>query len=244
MGSKIYNFDKIKESLRSNLQQARKKGGFRTQNDFAEALSVSVETVRNWEQGRTVPELGTLFRICDILNCDMDYLIGRLEAPTHDLAFMQSQTRLSEDAIKKLIRIAFSDRATGRSMMLSRFIECDDFEYLLALLCADAGETQKAFTVGGAYLQVKDQAVVRYERDSVFHEMANSLEVFIPPLTNEKIMYGFVYGMYAEGELTYEQLQDVIEHYDQGDFDYIPPGYRHKKPRSNENPQDKGDRGL
>ena len=225
MGSKLYNSADIKESLRHNLQKKRKEKGFKTQDAFAEALEVSVESVRNWEQGRTLPELGTLFHICSLLDCDMDYLIGRLEVPTHDLAFIKEQTRLTEAAITKLLEIAFFDRATGNSKTLSRFIENDNFKYLIALLGAEAGDTARTTTVGNANLQISNQALVRYERDSVFHDIANQMEKSIEPEKIKKIMYRFAYGWYGEGRITKEELQNIIEHYDRGDFNYIPPGF-------------------
>ena len=228
MGSKLHNSAEVKESLRRNLQKKRKEKGFKTQSAFAEALEVSVESVRNWEQGRTLPELGTLFHICSLLDCDMDYLIGRLEVPTHDLAFIKTQTRLSEAAIKKILEIAFLDRATGNSKTLSRFIENDNFNYLIALLGARVGDTTQSFAFGNAYLQVADQALVRYERDSVFHDIASQMEKSNEPKTDEEIMYRFAYNLCSEGKITKEQLQNIIEHYDQGDFDYVPPGFHNE----------------
>lgn len=213
----------MREALRANLQRMRKMSGFKTQEAFAEVLDVSVETVRNWEQGRTLPEMETLFRICTLLNCDMDYLIGRLESTTHDLDFIKNQTHLSEAAIKKLIKIASYDRATGNSGMLSRLIENENFEYLIALLNSKAGEGDRSFTVDNAQMQVGNQAIIRYERDSVFHEIANELEAFVAPQTDHRMMCRFAYGLFAEGKLTEQQLQDVIEHFDRGDFDYSPP---------------------
>ena len=108
MGSKIYSSDNTKEALRKNLGEARKKARYKTQDAFAEALGCSVESVRNWEQGRTVPETGTLFQIAELLDCDLDYLIGRIDKPTHDLQFITDELRLSEEAVKKLMQL--SDR--------------------------------------------------------------------------------------------------------------------------------------
>ena len=108
MGSKIYSSDNTKEALRKNLGEARKTARYKTQDAFAEALGCSVESVRNWEQGRTVPETGTLFQIAELLDCDLDYLIGRIDKPTHDLQFITDELRLSEEAVKKLMQL--SDR--------------------------------------------------------------------------------------------------------------------------------------
>lgn len=106
MSSKIRNFDEIQEVFKKNLKKARKRAGYKTQEAFAEALGYSIESVRNWEQGRTIPEPGTLFRLADFLDCDLDYLIGRIDKPTHDLNFITDSIRLSEEAVEKLMRLS------------------------------------------------------------------------------------------------------------------------------------------
>lgn len=106
MGSKIRSFDEIQEVFKKNLKKARKRAGYKTQEAFAEALGYSIESVRNWEQGRTIPEPGTLFRLADFLDCDLDYLIGRIDKPTHDLNFITDSLRLSEEAVEKLMRLS------------------------------------------------------------------------------------------------------------------------------------------
>lgn len=103
----VYNFDEIKQTFGENLRKARKeKCKFKTQEAFAEAFGCNIESVRNWEQGRTVPETGTLFRLADFLDCDLDYLIGRIDKPTHDLNFITDSLRLSEEAVEKLMKLS------------------------------------------------------------------------------------------------------------------------------------------
>lgn len=105
MGYKLHSFDLC--IFGENLKKAR-KAKYKTQEKFAEALGCSVETVRNWEQGRTAPETGTLFLIAELLDCDLDYLTGRIERPTHDLEFITDQLGLSEEAVKKIMRMSKS----------------------------------------------------------------------------------------------------------------------------------------
>lgn len=106
MVSKLRSFDEIKKALKKNLKKARKKAGYKTQEDFAKAFHVSIDTVRNWEQGRGVPEIGTLLYLAEFLDCDLDYLIGRIDKPTHDLQFITDELRLSEEAVEKLMKLS------------------------------------------------------------------------------------------------------------------------------------------
>lgn len=97
MGDKLYTF-----SFKEGFKRARKKGGY-TQKSFAEKFNVSIETVKNWEQGRNVPEIETLEKLCNFFQCDVDYLLGNIECETHDIQFIHDKTGLSKEAINFLI---------------------------------------------------------------------------------------------------------------------------------------------
>lgn len=108
MGDILYT---IKDDFSKNFKKIRKDHGY-TQAKFKEKYeeiygkkTITVETIRNWEQGRNVPELQTIWKLCEIFNCDIDYLFGRIDYSTHDLEFICSKIGLSEDAVKYLIKI-------------------------------------------------------------------------------------------------------------------------------------------
>lgn len=83
------------------LQELRKQH-YKTQAQFAEALDVSLDAVRSWEQGYQPPETANLFKIVEKLDCDLDYLTGRIDRTRHDIQFIHDKTGLSEGAIRKL----------------------------------------------------------------------------------------------------------------------------------------------
>lgn len=108
MGDILYT---IKNDFSKNFKKIRKDHGY-TQASFKEKYekiygkkTITVETIRNWEQGRNVPELQTIWKLCEIFNCDIDYLFGRIDYSTHNLKFICSRLGLSEDAVKYLIDI-------------------------------------------------------------------------------------------------------------------------------------------
>lgn len=88
-------------SLREGLKRARKERGL-TQNELAEELNVHPKTVMNWEQGIATPSLENIMQLSDALECDMDYLTGKLEQPTHNIQFIHDQTGLTGEAVAKL----------------------------------------------------------------------------------------------------------------------------------------------
>lgn len=114
-------------SLRNGLKKARKLKGI-TQSELAEVMEVTLKTVMNWEQGIVNPDLETVIKLADFLECDIDYLTGRLEEPTHDIAFIHKSTGLSTAAIMKLQQQSF--KITDK-IILSKLIEHDDYKYLM-----------------------------------------------------------------------------------------------------------------
>lgn len=57
-----------------NLQFLRGEAGM-TQEQLAETLEVSRQSVSKWESGQSFPEMDTLLRICDLYQVDLDTLL-------------------------------------------------------------------------------------------------------------------------------------------------------------------------
>ena len=89
-------------SLRGGLKKARKRKGIK-QSDLADLMGVTLKTVMNWEQGIVNPDFETVMKLADKLDCDIDYLCGRLPESTHDIHFVHEFTGLSEEAIEKIM---------------------------------------------------------------------------------------------------------------------------------------------
>ncbi|MBQ8278721.1 MAG: helix-turn-helix transcriptional regulator [Roseburia sp.] len=61
-----------------NLVKYRKIKGL-TQEDMAEKMQVSRQSVSKWENGEAVPELAKIIKLADILDVSLDVLCGREE---------------------------------------------------------------------------------------------------------------------------------------------------------------------
>lgn len=105
MGDKLYS-----SSFKDGFKQARKNKGY-TQKTFSEKFNTTIETVRNWEQGRNIPEIKNLEKLCNFFHCDIDYLFGNIGCRTHDIQFIQDYTGLSEKAIEELHYLTLLDNA-------------------------------------------------------------------------------------------------------------------------------------
>lgn len=101
-----------------NLQFLRSRAG-ETQEQLAEALSVSRQSVSKWEGGQSFPEMETLLALCDRYNIDLDTLLrGSVEAScvedgTYYTAFMDRFSR----------RVAFSVGAIILGSALVTFLD-------------------------------------------------------------------------------------------------------------------------
>lgn len=65
----------IKQNIQKNIALFRKEANL-TQKQLAERLGVAVTNLASWEQGKSMPDIDTLFRLCSILNVDILTISG------------------------------------------------------------------------------------------------------------------------------------------------------------------------
>lgn len=59
------------------VRQARERMAL-SQDAFAQKLGVDTGMVGKWERGLMAPRMLTLVRLCDLANCSMDWVCGRV----------------------------------------------------------------------------------------------------------------------------------------------------------------------
>lgn len=62
-------------SFGQNLQFLRKMGNEMTQEELAEKLGVSRQTISKWELDTAYPEMNKLLELCDLFSCSLDELV-------------------------------------------------------------------------------------------------------------------------------------------------------------------------
>lgn len=82
-----------------NLQKLRKERGI-SQEQLAEQLGVTRQSVSKWESGASYPEMDKIVAICNIFHCDMDVLINK------DI----TEERDKKDA-SKIVKVGFKNIA-------------------------------------------------------------------------------------------------------------------------------------
>ena len=66
----------IEVKFKERLKELRKVNHF-LQRELAEKISVSTDTIHNWEKGRSEPCLQDLIKLAVALNTTIDFLVGK-----------------------------------------------------------------------------------------------------------------------------------------------------------------------
>lgn len=67
-------------SVGSRIKEMRAKHGM-TQPQLSEKLELSLDMVKSLEMDRSKPSIETLNKLCDVLDCTSDFLLGRTKEP-------------------------------------------------------------------------------------------------------------------------------------------------------------------
>lgn len=99
---KLHNYGK-------GFKKARKRARL-TQQSFCDEFgkiskrgSITIDTCRNWEQGRTLPDAETLVELSNFYKVSIDYLLDRSDCTTVENEYISQMTGLSDTSIQTLI---------------------------------------------------------------------------------------------------------------------------------------------
>lgn len=79
------------------LRELRNKAGY-TQNELANKLAVTGQTILNWENGIYEPKIYQLIQLADLFNVSIDYLVER-----------KTTTKMVDDICRELDQISKED---------------------------------------------------------------------------------------------------------------------------------------
>lgn len=75
-----------------------------TQDELAKYVGITRQTVSSWKDGKTVPDIESLYRICKRFDISADYLIGLSETTRYSVARGVSRVRRTKSDIGDRIR--------------------------------------------------------------------------------------------------------------------------------------------
>lgn len=102
--------------MKTKLQQIRKAAGYKSANAFADAIGMSRNTYRNYEQGISNLTLERACEFADVLCCTLDELAGRkapeiyYDDPEQEAlnGYWESMNKRGRDAVLEAVRLISS----------------------------------------------------------------------------------------------------------------------------------------
>ncbi len=85
--------DDLKQIISKNLIELRKRKKY-TQLDVADMLQYSDKAISKWEKGDSLPDVETLYKLCNIYGVTLDYL-------THEGTYEEKKEFIKNDSNKK-----------------------------------------------------------------------------------------------------------------------------------------------
>lgn len=119
-------FDKALEKKNMNLTQLANAYNEKYPSEDGKTI---YNTLRNWHQGKGNPTLEKLIRICDILECDVDFILGRLDNSTHNAEYICDTLGLTEESVNNLIKFTTYEIGKQRLNIINSLLCNSDFTH-------------------------------------------------------------------------------------------------------------------
>lgn len=82
------------------LKNERENKGF-TMSALGEAIGVAKQTINSYEKGEKQPTISNLIKLCEVLDCSSDYLIGLSDDPRFNLVRLTDEQHTYEVKVDK-----------------------------------------------------------------------------------------------------------------------------------------------
>lgn len=177
------------KQIGERLRTLRKKRGYKSQDAFAEAIDVTErKTIGKWETGEASIPIKKLAVICDVLDCDLDYLFGKIDTPKNEISDIMKQTGLSEKAAnyiskekrKEVLSVVLEDVSFGK--LVSIIADCSDMENNHIFANAIAASVVKR---GGLRFAGDDSPMSRL--DDATEQMLRMIEKYNPTTLSKQL---------------------------------------------------------
>ncbi len=128
-------------------------------------------SLKAWRAGINEPGLYRFSRICELLDCDIDYLLGLQESPRKEYAHIAEMTGLSYNAAEQLAEMAA--RNNDLLPIISKIIENPKLLYDIESATCSTYEDDYLKT---ANMYVRAETLYNAERTGVFEELMKLID--------------------------------------------------------------------
>lgn len=147
-------------------------------------------TIKNYENpNKNInPNLNIVCNLCEILDCDIDYLIGKIDVPRHETADIMATTGMTQEAVNRLRGFAAHPEGRLYPLVLSRMVDSSFFIPLIGQIRYYAGKVEQVkerWTPGDRNAVSADSFTLRSEKFGVTDVFSDLLDDLVP-LPDEK----------------------------------------------------------
>ena len=107
----------IKKNIQKNIAEYRKQADL-TQKDLAERLGVKTTSLASWEQGKSMPDIDTLFQLCSLLNVDILTISG-FEPPERYHRYGDGVKSAVSDLVNAINAVSNHSAMVGKELSMS-----------------------------------------------------------------------------------------------------------------------------
>lgn len=151
-----------------------------TMEEMAKTFLTTRQTVRNWQNGETIPDAKSICFIADFFGVTIDYLLGltEIKSPDSSIRSIGDKTGLSEKAIMRLI-VENHCGSRKQARLASHLILNEKTEELENVLSAIHGNIADGLH-STSYIDARDGSTYEVDTKDVLRFIANGLlwEVF------------------------------------------------------------------
>ncbi len=140
----VYDMNKFDMDITAKRLKERRKELDLTQSVVAERTCITPQALSTYENG-SIPRMDILWPLADALECEPDYILGRIKYPKRTTSEIAEKVPLSREAIESLEELSWAIKAYSDfdSILISRIIS-DLIIYLVNELSITANmDTEK-----------------------------------------------------------------------------------------------------
>lgn len=166
------------------IKQARIDKGIKTKAEMLRLLeskhfAISRNTYSDIENGNIENfDWRILSILCEVLDCEVGYLLGEFDYKTGRQTDVVNATGLSEEAVKKLLQISFYNEKKGLSEILNLLICDPNFTYFLELLGYIPSGSKRTLIQNNNIISFSDEAIVSNELRRTVDNIANQIKAY------------------------------------------------------------------
>lgn len=201
----------MKEKAKKHPLAIRRKKLGLSRNDLCEKIDgkVSLETIGRIERGDRIPRSDTIGILAEALDCEPDYLLGRIPYPRRDVSEISEQIPLKEDAILALLRLNESVKSntpfTNVHADIGFFEGEADFiagliDWFIRGIAWNIDNSSVLETVSKLFQQLSWSNQTEHNWDLAAHEMNTMIE------QNARYEVGRIFGLFVQ-----EYIQDYLK---------------------------------